>query len=89
MELKPVYQIQKPSNAAVNIQEDKTKDEWVINRDSSANGFRLPSLEEWRAAASYGQERLDSLPYTTETGTGSAYSDVIDSAFINLIFQLS
>ena len=59
-----VYSIKKPAASPKNVQLDTLKDQWIIEFDSTANGFRLPNLEEWKTAAGYDQDNTDELPYS-------------------------
>lgn len=52
--LDTVYQIEKPEGAeGLSLQEDTTKNEWAVGINRAADGYRLPTLAEWRAAAAY------------------------------------
>jgi formylglycine-generating enzyme required for sulfatase activity len=59
----PVYTIEKPEGADNNIQKDSSKIKWSVYANRQANGYRLPSLMEWRIAAGYGQQSLPNFPF--------------------------
>ena len=64
MGLTPVYDITKPLSSPKDLQKDAQKTQWQVEINRLADGYRLPSPEEWQVAAAIGQERRDTLPFT-------------------------